>query len=327
LAARAIEAANADTQAAIEDRRAVMVSMLAEIARTYVELRGEQQEASIARQNLATQQQTLRILQDKNRAGLATQLDISRQAALLASTAAELPAIEGRVRQSIHALGVLVSDSPDALTKELTVAGPLPPTPPEVPVGLPSELLRRRPDIRRAERQFAAATARIGVATADLYPKFSITGQTGFDASAPKNLLRWDSRYLLLSPGIDWPIFDAGRIRSNIAVQREAANVALINYRQSILNALQETDDAISNYRQEQLRRKALVDAVNASQNAVSLAQDQYRQGVSEFLNVLDAQRSLLEAQNALVESDRTIATDLIALYKALGGGWEAEQG
>lgn len=174
---------------------------------------------------------------------------------------------------------------------------------------MPSELLRRRPDIRRAERQLAAATARIGVATADLFPRLSITGQTGFDSSQPKNLLRWDSRYFLISPGVSWPTCDAGRIKSNIAVQGARADQALLNYRQTVLTALQEAEDAMSNYRQEQLRRNALAESVEASKDALALAQDQYKQGVTEFLNVLDAQRSLLEAQNAL------------------GGGWQAEQG
>jgi NodT family efflux transporter outer membrane factor (OMF) lipoprotein len=322
---RGIEAANADIQAAIEDRRGVMISIVGEIARTYVELRGYQREADIARDNVATQQQTLAIIQDKRRAGLVTDLDVSRQTAQLATTQSRLPSLEAQVSNSIHALGILLSDDPMSLSGELAPKAPLPPIPVDVPVGLPSQLLRRRPDIRAAERQLAAATARVGIATADLYPQFSITGQFGLDSSQAKNLLQWDSRYFLISPGISWPIFDAGRIRSNIAVQNELVRQAQLSYRQMVLKALGEVEDAIANYRQEQVRHQFLADAVKASEDSVTLARNQYVQGVTDFLAVLDAQRSLFDAQDALAQSDQTIAADLVTLYKSLGGGWEIE--
>ena len=190
----------------------------------------------------------------------------------VAATQAQIPALNAQIRDSIHALGILLGDDPAALSAELSANAPLPPTPPEVPIGLPSELLRQRPDIRRAERQLAAATARIGAATADLYPQFSLTGQAGLDSTELKKLPRWDSRYFLISPGVSWPIFDAGQIQNNIGAQNELTRQAELSYRQTILQALKEVEDAIGEYRDEQLRRQSLQEAVTADETAVSLA-------------------------------------------------------
>jgi NodT family efflux transporter outer membrane factor (OMF) lipoprotein len=288
-------------------------------------LRGLQRQAKIIHDNIETQRQTLRIIKDRQRVGLATDLDVAQQTAQLGASEALRPPLDSQIRAAIHALGILLGDDPDALSEELTPAGPLPPTPPMAPVGLPSELLRRRPDIRRAERQLAAATARIGAQMADLYPRFSVTGQVGLDSTKAKNLLDWSSRYFIISPGVAWPIFDAGQIRDQIAIQNELTRQAELTYRQTILQALGEVEDAIANYQQEQLRRAALNDSVNAGKDAVRLARDQYRRGVTDFLTVLDAQRSLLDSENSLAQSDINIATDLVALYKALGGGWEPD--
>lgn len=320
---RGIEAANAEFDAAREDARDALVSLLAETARTYIELRGDQRQYEIARQNLAAQQDTLNLTRSKYQAGFVTQLDVARQATQVATTAAALPALEGRVRIAIHTLGVLVGEDPDALSAELIKPGVIPPVPPEIPVGLPSELLRRRPDVRRAERQLAAATARVGQATADLFPKFSITGAMGLDSTQPKHLFDWGSRYWALSPGFSWPIFDAGRIRANIDAQDEIRQQAYANYQQTVLNALKDVEDSLSSYRTEQLRNQSLSDAVKAARQAVDLARQQYDQGVTDFLTVLDAERAEYAAEDSLAQSDQTISTDLVALYKALGGGWE----
>jgi NodT family efflux transporter outer membrane factor (OMF) lipoprotein len=320
---RAIEAANADTAAAIEDRRDVMVSLLAEVARDYIQLRTSQLEAEIATQNLHDEQDTLDLTRSRYKAGFATDLDVARQAAEVASTTATLPAYEAAIRQSVHAIGVLLGQDPESLTVELTGTAPIPLIPPLVPVGVPADLVRRRPDIRRAERQLAAASARIGVATADFYPKFSITGSFGLDSSQIKELFDWNSRYFALSPGISWPIFDAGRIHNNVRVQRELARQAATSYQLAVLNAVREVEDSLASYRTEQLRRKSLTDAVDASREAVDLARQQYEKGVIDFLTVLDTQRTLLEAQNVLAQSDSAVSLDLVSLYKALGGGWE----
>ncbi|HEY1686018.1 MAG TPA: efflux transporter outer membrane subunit [Tepidisphaeraceae bacterium] len=320
---RNIEAATADLAAAVFNRRAVEVSMLAEVARTYVELRGLQLQKQIAEQNLTDQQTMIRIIREKQRVGLSNYLNIDQQNVELANTAAAIPQLDAQLHSSIHALGILLAENPDALINELTPSAQLPDLPPRVPIGLPSELLRRRPDIREAERKLAAATARIGAAKAQLFPQFSITGQLGLDSSQPKELLDWSSRYFLLSPGVSWPIFDAGQISGKVKVQRELAKQALIAYRQTILQALKEVDDAIANYRQEQLREASLVEAVNSSKDSVRLAREQFNNGVVDFIVVLDAQRSMLASEDTLAQSRRTVDADLVALYKALGGGWE----
>jgi NodT family efflux transporter outer membrane factor (OMF) lipoprotein len=322
---RNIEAASADLAAAVEDQRDVLVSLLGEVARDYIDLRGAQRELEIAQENLKAQEDTLWLTRDRFKNGVATQLDVARAAAEVATTAAQIPSIDARIRQSIHALSVLLAEQPDALDDELTKVGPIPPVPPEIPVGLPSELMKRRPDIRRAERQLAAATARVGVATADLFPKFSITGLLGLDASQPKNVFKYSSRYYEFAPGITWPIFDAGRIRANIHVQDEVQQQAVATYHQAVLNALRDVEDALVAYETEQVRRKALADAVDADKQAVDLATDQYKQGVTDFLTVLDAQRDLYAAQDALVQSDQAVSGNLVTLYKALGGGWEIQ--
>jgi NodT family efflux transporter outer membrane factor (OMF) lipoprotein len=322
---RGIEAAEADTQAAIEDERSVYISLLAEVARNYVELRGFQRQAEIARQNLLTQEDSLELTRSRFQNGFVTQLDVSRQAAQVATTAAEIPPLEYQAHQSIHSLSILLGLDPDALAEELEQVKPIPPLPPTVPVGLPSDLLRRRPDIRRAERQLAASSARIGVATADLFPKFTITGLLGLDSSKPKNLFDYSSRYYSFVPGVSWPIFDAGQIQNNIKVQNELERQAALGYQNTVLSALQEVEDSLAAYRTEQVRRRALADAVAASRDAVDLARQQYQQGVTDFLTVLDAQRTLLSAENSLVQSDSNLCDDLVALYKALGGGWEVE--
>lgn len=320
---RAIEAANADTAAAIEDRRDVMVSLLAEVARDYIQLRTSQLESLIATQNLHDEQDTLDLTRSRYQAGFATDLDVARQAAEVASTAATLPGYEAEVRQSIHALGVLLGLDPESLSAELTRSAPIPLIPSLVPVGVPADLVRRRPDIRRAERQLAAASARIGVATADFYPKFSLTGSFGLDSSQIKELFDWNSQYFALSPGVSWPIFDAGRIANNVQVQRQLALQAATSYQLTVLNAVKEVEDSLASYRTEQLRRKSLLDAVDASRQAVDLARQQYEKGVIDFLSVLDTQRTLLEAQDVLAQSDSAVSLDLVSLYKSLGGGWE----
>ena len=192
-------------------------------------------------------------------------------------------------------------------------------------MGLPSDLLRRRPDILRAERELAAATARTGAATADLFPRFTLNGGFGQQSLHPGNLFDANSFFASIGPAVRWPIFDAGRIRANIRVQSARQEQALLRYEQSVLGALRDVDDALSNYAAEQVRRQSLADAVAADRSTVAAVRDQYRQGVADFLTVLDAERSLYRSEDALADSDRVVATDLVALYKALGGGWETE--
>ena len=322
---RGVEAAAADLSASVEDRRNVLTTLLAEVARDYLQLRGLQERLVIAHDNLRTQRETLDLIEARYKAGFVTDLDVSRQNTQLAETAALIPPLEAQARQTIHALSVLVGQEPMTLANELQDVAPMPTVPRDVPVGLPSSLLERRPDVRKAERQIQAANARIGVATADLFPKFSITGQLGLDSSQAKNLFDWDSRYFILSPGVSWSVFDGGRISANIKAQTEMRQQLMLAYQQTVLTALQESEDAIVAYATEQSRRASLADAEKSAKNSVDIARDQYKQGVVDFLTVLDAQRDLFTAQDERVQSDLAIASDLVAIYKALGGGWELD--
>lgn len=322
---RSIEAANADIAAEVENRRDTLVTLLSEVARNYIELRSAQQQIAIANNNLKVQRETLELTQIRFDAGLVSALDVARAEAQVETTASQVPLLETSARQSMHALSVLLGQEPNALDQELAVDAPIPPAPPLVPVGLPSELLRRRPDIRRAERQLAAQTARIGVATADLFPKFSLTGTLGLTSPKVGDLASSDSGTWSIIPGVSWPILDFGRIKSNIAVQNAREQQATVFYEQTILNSLQEVADALVAFSQEQTRRENLERAVEANRTAVSLSNDLYRQGLTDFLSVLQAQLSLFITEDALVRSNSTVSSSLVALYKALGGGWEIE--
>lgn len=322
---RNVEAAEADIQAAIEDRRDVLVTLLAEVARNYIDLRGFQRQVIIARENLTAQQETQSLTQTRANRGLASDLDVVRAAAQVSTTASAIPLLDSQARQAMHRLGVLLGKDPMALAKELEAPRVIPQPPPSVPIGMPSDLLRRRPDIRRAERQLAAATARIGVATADLFPKFSLTGSLGLSSDDFNDLADVRSRYFSIGPSVSWPIFDAGRITSNIEVQNAREQQQLLFYGQSVLNALQEVEDSLIAYAREEARRKELWDAVEANRKAVALAKQLYDAGRVDFLSVLQAQRDLFLSEDALVRSDQNLSNDLVSLYKALGGGWEIE--
>lgn len=320
---RDIEAAKANIIAAEEDRRAVLVSLLAQVATNYLDLRVLQERLDLARANLAAQREILTVVQARVTNGLATDLDFAQQNVQVSSTAAMLPPLESSQHDDVHTLGYLLGDDPMAVSAELSPHRPLPAVPLEVPVGIPSDLLRRRADVRRAERQLAAATAQVGSATADLFPKFSLTGLVGLDSSQPGNLIDWGSRYFAISPGVSWPILDWGRIRSSIRVQNQLQAQALTAYQQTVSGALREVEDALVHYQMEQTRHKDLADAATASQTALTLARKSYENGLVDILTVLNAERALLASQDSLVQSDGSIRMDLVRLYVALGGGWE----
>jgi multidrug efflux system outer membrane protein len=324
-ARREIEAANADYQASIENQRDILITVLAEVARNYVELRGLQQQLDLARGNLKIQQDTLAITRDRAKNGVTTELDVSRAQSQVAITAAALPSLDAAVRQAIDRLALLTAEPSDALSNDLLRPAAIPTVPPEVPVGLPSDLLRRRPDIRRAERELAAASARIGVATADLFPRFSLTGAAGLQSLDLGSLFDWNSRFYSIGPAVRWHVFDAGKIRANIAVQNARHDRTLAAYQKTLLTALQETHTALINYAHEQDRRQSLEQAVQADRTSLELARQQYTQGVVDFLTVLDAQRNLLTSQDALAKSNETVSANLVSLYKVLGGGWEIQ--
>jgi multidrug efflux system outer membrane protein len=323
---RSVEAATADAQAQEESRRDTMVTLLGDVARNYVQVRGLQRQIHIAFDNIKSQRDTLDLTKSRFKAGLATDLDVARAEAQVNTTEAAVPTLQISLKQSIHALGVLLGQPPETLLQELSTEAPIPPVPASVPVGLPSDLLRRRPDVRRAERQLAGSTARIGVATADLFPKFSLTGALGLESQELRNLPRGDSLFWDIGPTVSWPIFDAGKIQSNIRIQNARQREAVIQYRQAVLTSLEDVENAMTAYQQEQIRRQSLAVAVDANQRAVQLSTLLYTKGLADFLNVLDAQRDLFASQDQLVQSEQNVSADLVALYKALGGGWEAEE-
>jgi NodT family efflux transporter outer membrane factor (OMF) lipoprotein len=321
---RDIEAAEADIQFAIEDRNDVLVTLTSEVALSYLDLRGFQRQLTIAKENLAAQQYTADLTRRRKAGGFVSGLDVANAEAQVAVTLSQMPSLEASKRQAIYSLSVLLGRDPSALVEELDSEQPIPTVPPEVPVGLPSDLLRRRPDIRRAEAQLHAATARIGVATADLFPRFTLSGALSVQGNKVKSLANWNNAFWSFGPSASWPIFSAGRIRSNIAVQESLTDQAMLTYQRTVLTALQDVENALVAYAQEQQHREALRSAVAANRRAVDLSRLLYSQGQIDFLNVLNAQRSLYASEDALVQSERTIATDLVALYKGLGGGWEA---
>ncbi|HEY1922214.1 MAG TPA: efflux transporter outer membrane subunit [Tepidisphaeraceae bacterium] len=320
---RAVEASKYGVQAAEWDRRDVLVSLLAEVAVNYVELRGLQRELNIAQGNLQSQQQTLDLTRRKAEGGLIPYLDVAQQEAQVATTASAIPTFDAEIRQTIHHLGILLGQDPGSLTDELSPVGPIPVGPASVPPGLPGDLLRRRPDVRRAERQLAAATAEIGVATADLYPKFSITGALGVESETLKRLFDYSSRTYEIAPGITWDIFNAGKVKSNIDVQNARQAEALQAYRKAVLQSMSDVEDALIAYNREQVRLQSVQAAVDANQRAVDLSMELFQKGSIDFLSVLDAQRSLFLTQDTLAQSEALVSADLVALYKALGGGWE----
>ncbi|MBC8105388.1 MAG: efflux transporter outer membrane subunit [Anaerolineae bacterium] len=320
---RSVEAANADIQVSIEDQRDVLVTLLGDVARNYVELRGRQRRLAITRANLKSQQETLELTRARFNAGMVGELDFARSKALADTTAAQLPLIQQNVKESIHRLSVLIGREPSALLQELGTEGPIPVSVSELPVGMPSDLLRRRPDIRRAERQLAAQSARIGVATADLFPRFSLTGSLGLQSEEFKDLGNSESIFFNYGPGFRWNLFNAGKFRSNIAVQNAREEQQLVLYEQTVLNSLEEVENALTAFQLEQNRRTSLQSSVEANRRAVTLANDLYSRGLTDYLAVQETQRNLLSAEDQLALSEQAVSSNLVALYKALGGGWE----
>ena len=321
---RGVEAATADVVAQEENRHDVQVILLGDVGNTYAQLRGLQRRLEIANKNIKTQQETLDLTTARAKAGLATELDVSRAAAQLDSTKAAVPTLLSGIDVSIHRLSVLLSEEPGALRKELGETKPIPSAGPEVEVGLPSDLLERRPDIRRAEAQVAAATARVGEAKAEFFPRFTLTGMAGRQATQLHDLTLGLGNFFSVGPAVTLPLFTGGRIRSNVAVQTSRQRQAVISYQSTILNALEEVQNALVDYSQEQERRDRLSESVDQSQLAVTLANEQYRAGLTDFLSVLEAQRDLYANEDQLVQSQTSVTTDLVALYRALGGGWSA---
>jgi NodT family efflux transporter outer membrane factor (OMF) lipoprotein len=320
---RSIEASAADVGAAEANRRDVIVSLLAEVARNYFELRGTQNRLAVARRNAENQRQTLELTMALLEGGRGTELDTSRAEAQLNATLATIPPLETAIKAAMYRLGVLIGQQPTALEAELAEPQPLPGLPTRVALGRPEDLLRRRPDIRVTERNLAAATARVGVETADLFPRITLAGSLALQATSFTGLGKSGSDTFAVGPGIFWAAFDLGRVRARIRAADARTEAALAQYEQRVLLALEETENALVDFSRQQGRRDLLRASAQASERAVDLARQRYQFGVADFLTVLDAERTLLAAQDQLADSETRTATALVAVYKALGGGWE----
>jgi len=319
---RSVEAAKADSQVSVEDSRAVLISTLGEVGRAYIDLRGAQAKRQIVTENLATERDLLDLASQRRHAGLSSDIDVVRAAAEASTAEAQLPTLDRQITVDINELSKLIAREPGALRGELDAAHPIPPIPPVVPIGLPADLARRRPDIREAEAKLHAATARVGVAVADLYPKLTLGAEGGYQSERVSTLTSWASRFLNAGPTLELPIFEGGRLRATVRLQNAQEQEAALDYRRTVLAALHEVDDALAAYGADQARQVALGEAVARDRDAVDLAKQRYASGVASFIDVLDALRTLQQNQLALADGQSAVSTDLVVLYKALGGGW-----
>lgn len=320
---RQVESADAQVNVAAEQRRGVLVSSLAELARDYMQLRGVQMQIKIANDNLLTSRQILDVTRTRSERGLTTGLDVEDAAAQVEAVRAQLPDLERQQSEAINALSLLLGEAPGALAGELITPGTVPPTPPRLPVGIPSELARRRPDIRQAEAQLHAATADIGVAVGNFYPSVQLNGSVGFQALDLKNLWKGTSLQYAMGPNITLPIFEGGRLKATLAMRTAQQQEAAVAYHETVLKAWHDVVNALVAYRSERERHLRLKAQAAHARAALDLGRARYNDGVAQFITVLDAERTLLQAEQQAATSETTVAVDLVALYKALGGGWE----
>ncbi|RZF27531.1 efflux transporter outer membrane subunit [Paraburkholderia sp. UYCP14C] len=324
---RSVEAATAMSQASYEDRNAVLLSARAELARDYVELRDTQDLLQIAKQNLDIANDVLKLTRVRAHEGVTTDLDVSNAAAQVENIESLIPTLESRSETTINAIGLLLGQEPGALRQTLADPREVPVLPAQVPIGFPSELVQRRPDIRKAEADLHAATASVGVAKADFYPRITLNGSAGFQSLQLSNLASWASGQFVVGPSITLPIFEGGRLKGTLQLREAQQQEAAIVYKQTVLRAWREVDDALVTYDAEQQRRDRLATAVGMNERALAVARERYKAGALDYLDVLNVQRQLLEAQSNLQKSKATAATNLITLCKALGGGWESTYG
>ena len=317
-----VGAAEADALAAEEGARASQVSVVAEVARTYMELRQLQERLDLSRKSLESQKEILRLTELRNQAGLTDALDVTRARAQVETTTAAIPSLEAQAARAMTAIAVLLGEQPGALEAELSKPGEIPGSPPEVPAGLPSDLLRRRPDIRQAERQIEGAAARVGVAASNFYPKFSLTTGTGTQSNSLLNLLSGATRLWNFGTSFQWGLLNYSATKSNLTAADSREQQQMTTYEKTVLTAFKDVEDALTSYTNDKQRQTSLREAAAQNRKALELAKQRYTSGLTNFLDVLDAQRSLYSSEDALTQSRGAIATDLIAVYKALGGGW-----
>ena len=318
-----VDAAQATSEAREADLQDVLITLTADVALNYIDIRSLQRRIEIAQSNINLQQETLELTQFRAQAGLATDLDVQQALSNVESTRAQIASLESQVAQSIHAIAILVGQPPTELNAEFTTAGPIPEAPIEATLGVPADALRRRPDVRSAERLLAAQAAQVNVARADLYPSFRLAGSIGLESLSIARLLVPGAGFWSANPSVSTRLFNRRQLRENLVVQNERQAQSARNYETVVLRALQEVEDSLTALAQEQVRRGHLVSAATAAQQAADLSLQLYTAGLRDFRDVLDAQRSLLTLQDSVASSGATVSSELVRLYKALGGGWE----
>src|ERR1700674_5564713 len=320
---RAVEAADANTLAAVENRHGVALAAVAELAQSYIQLRGTQTRLGIAKRNLGLAGENVELVNTRFGNGVATTLDLAQAQAQQATIAATLPPLRTQEAELINAIGLLLGDAPRALEAELHRSQILPRVPRKVPVGLPGSLVRRRPDVREAEARLHEATAQTGIAVASFYPDVTLNGAVSLESLHLTNLFSPTSTAFALGPSVSIPIFEGGKLRGTLALRESQQREASIIFQKTVLRAWKEVDDALTAYREAQLRRADVARSVTENQAALRAARQRYQEGAIDFLNVITAQAQLLQSENDLADSDTQIATYLVSLYRALGGGWE----
>jgi multidrug efflux system outer membrane protein len=322
---RTIEAAGAGYQASIEDYRDVMVTLFAEVALAYIDVRTAQQQIVITTENAEEQRKSMKLAQDRYETGVSSKLDVTQARANLASTQAMIPPLQISLTLALNRLAVLLGQNAGSLQSELQGIKSIPKSEEVIEVGVPADVLRQRPDIRGAERLLAAQTAQIGVATAALYPRFSLDGSFALQSRSLDSLFESSSVTWLFGAPMQWNIFSGGQVRGNIEVQQEKAQQLLLQYEKKVLAAIEEVDNAIAGYNLNHDRTQRLHEAVSAMTDSVDLVLIQYSTGLTDFNNVLVTQRDLLAQQDQLLASEAHTVVNLVSLYKALGGGWELQ--
>ena len=319
---RSVEAAKATEDAVTAQRDALLIDLRSEVAVNYLLLRGAQAQLDVARQNAANQADSLQVAEASLKGGRGTQLDVARAKAQWNSTLATVPQFQTAMDQASHRVAVLCGVAPSELRVKLQVTKPLPETPSRVALSKPADVLRHRPDIRVAERNLAAATARVGVATADLFPRVTFNGSIGLEGQTLAAVGQAGNGAYSFGPRLTWAAFDLGRVKQQIAAEGARAEAALAQYEQTVLQALEEAENALTAYERERQRLLYLREAAKSAEEAAKLARERYKDGVASFLDVLDAERVALVAQSDVVASQTRVATAWVSVYKAMGGGW-----
>ncbi|NHO33726.1 efflux transporter outer membrane subunit [Acetobacter sp. LMG 1636] len=321
---RQYEAAKAYLEESGEQRRSMLIAREADLARDYVTLRGSQEKLRVLRLNLADASRIFGLSEARYRSGLVSELDEQSARSQVETISAEIPELEQQITLQINAISLLMGSPPGTLTAELSAASAIPPVPPRVPVGVPSDLAQRRPDIRAAAAQLHAATAEVGQAEADFYPKVTIDASFGFQSLSFRDFGFWNARTWNVGPSITLPIFQGGRLTGQLELKKSAQRDAALDYRRTVLSAWKEVDDALTRYSADQARRDALCAQVETNRRSYVLASEQYRHGMTNFLDVLDAERRVLGSETDFADVTSVVSGDLVRLYLSLGGGWES---